>query len=153
MDVRFRIRPAAPSDLASIAEIERRVFSDPWPETGFAALLGPFALVAAPANGNAVGYVFGHRVLDEGEILNLAVAPEYARRGIGTELVQTMLQAFERAGVRQVFLEVRESNAGARAFYQRLGFEPVGRRKDYYAKPREDALVYRRAIRPRVQPH
>ncbi len=147
MDVRFRIRPAVPSDLASIAEIERRVFSDPWPETGFAALLGPFTFVAAGATGHPVGYVFGHRVLDEGEILNLAVAPEYARRGIGTELVKTVLEAFERAGVRQVFLEVRESNAGARAFYQRLGFEPVGRRKGYYAKPREDALVYTRAIK------
>jgi ribosomal-protein-alanine N-acetyltransferase len=146
MDVRFRIRPATQSDLARIAEIERMVFSDPWPATGFAALLGPFAFVAATAAGSPVGYVFGYRALDEGEILNLAVSPEYARMGIGTELVKTVLDAFARAGVRQVFLEVRESNAGARAFYERLGFEPVGRRKDYYAKPREDALVYTRAI-------
>ena len=147
MDARFRIRPAVRSDLAGIAEIERRVFSDPWPATGFTALMGPFAFVAATAAGSPVGYVFGHRVLDEGEILNLAVAPEYARMGIGTELVETVLDAFERVGVRQVFLEVRESNAGARAFYERLGFEPVGRRKGYYAKPKEDALVYARAIR------
>jgi ribosomal-protein-alanine N-acetyltransferase len=146
MDGRFRIRQAEPSDLLHIAEIERRVFSDPWPMTGFTALLGPFAFAAVSPGGVPVGYIFGQKAGDEGEILNLAVAPEYARQGIGTALVRTLLEVFARQGVQQVFLEVRESNTGAQAFYHELGFEPVGRRKGYYTKPREDALIYRRAL-------
>ena len=87
------------------------------------------------------GVVFGRVVLDEAEILNLAVAPASRRGGEGRRLVLRLLEDFRAKGVSRVFLEVRESNKVAIAFYERLGFGAVGERKDYYQHPREGALV------------
>ena len=80
---------------------------------------------------------------DEGEILNLAVAPAGRRRGLGRALVEAMLEALRTRGIRQVYLEVRESNSSARALYASRGFKEVGRRKAYYRRPVEDAIVLR----------
>jgi ribosomal-protein-alanine N-acetyltransferase len=140
-DERYRIRRASPADLPRIADIERAVFSDPWPAAAFRDLLGIEALVAASPAGQVVGYLFAHHAADEGEILNLAVDPAHSRCGVGTALVQTVLRDLGDAGVARVFLEVRESNRPAQAFYQILGFTPVSRRPRYYSRPREDALV------------
>jgi [ribosomal protein S18]-alanine N-acetyltransferase len=90
------------------------------------------------------GYVVALDAADEGEILNLAVAPGGRRRGLGRALVQDILQELAERGVRQVYLEVRESNAPARALYAAHGFREVGRRKQYYRRPVEDAIVLRR---------
>lgn len=87
------------------------------------------------------GIVVGRRVLEDAEILNLAVRPGSRREGEGRRLVNRLLQEFRENGVSRVFLEVRESNSGAIAFYERLGFRAVGRRKDYYQDPREAAVV------------
>jgi ribosomal-protein-alanine N-acetyltransferase len=122
------------------------VFTDPWPEAGFDPLLGPFTCVAVTEDGTVAAYVVARGVLDEAEILNLAVHPDHARRGLGTALVQAVIQDLGRAGARRVFLEVRVSNAGAQAFYTRLGFEARGWRRGYYTHPREDALVLAREI-------
>ena len=81
---------------------------------------------------------------DEGEILNLAVAPSGRRHGLGRALVRDILDALARRGVRHVYLEVRESNAPARALYGAHGFQEAGRRKQYYRRPVEDAIVLRR---------
>lgn len=97
-------------------------------------------MVASPA-GQVVGYLFAHHATDEGEILNLAIHPAHGRRGLGTALVRTVLGDLQAGGVARVFLEVRESNRPARAFYQGLGFKAVSRRPGYYSRPREDALV------------
>ncbi len=152
MDVPYRIRPAAPADLAQVAEIERRVFSDPWPEAGFHGLLGPFADVAVMGDGTVAGYVFGRRAVDEAEILNVAVRPECQRTGVGSALVHSVLRELHQAGARRVFLEVRETNAVAQAFYRGLGFRPVGRRRGYYSHPREDALILAREMPRSEQP-
>ena len=88
-----------------------------------------------------VGFIGGRRVVDEGEILNLAVAAPFRRQGVGTTLVEALLNTFGREGVTRVFLEVRESNAGGAAFYSRLGFRRVGTRVNYYQQPDEAALV------------
>ncbi len=87
------------------------------------------------------GFISGRRILDEGEILNLAVKPSLRRHGLGKTLVQALLKAFTQEGAVQVFLEVRESNATAIAFYQRLGFRQIGERSRYYQNPVEAALV------------
>ena len=100
-------------------------------------------LVAEAAEGRIVGYVVALDAADEGEILNLAVAPVMRRTGLGRALVHQILEALSDRGVRQVFLEVRESNAPARALYAALGFKEVGRRKQYYRRPVEDAIVLR----------
>jgi ribosomal-protein-alanine N-acetyltransferase len=91
--------------------------------------------------GKTTGFILGREMLEEGEILNLAVTRRNRRCGEGTALVKKMLNKFEKRGVLRVFLEVRESNLGAIAFYKRLGFQQVGRRESYYRGPAEAALV------------
>jgi [ribosomal protein S18]-alanine N-acetyltransferase len=145
-DAPYRIRPATAADLGAIAEIERAVFSDPWPAAAFRGLLGPLAWVSVDADGGLAAYVFAHHALDEGEILNVAVHPAHRRTGVGRALVERVCAELARVGVARVFLEVRESNQAGRAFYRELGFTPVGKRRGYYARPREDALVLVREI-------
>ena len=92
------------------------------------------------------GAVASREAAGEAEILNLAVAPAWRGRGMGRRLMETALEDAVSAGVRRVFLEVRESNTGARAFYFRLGFAEAGRRRGYYQQPAEDALLLSRAL-------
>ena len=108
------------------------MFSDPWPRRDFAECVatGVTFLVAE---------VDGHHAADEGEILNLGVAGAHRRRGLGRSLVQQVLAVLATRGVRVVYLEVRESNAGARRLYEALGFSEVARRARYYRRPVEDA--------------
>jgi ribosomal-protein-alanine acetyltransferase len=149
MDARYRIRPAALADAAALVAIERRCFSDPWSEAAFREALSSersFGLVADGARGPA-GYLIGREAGGSGEILNLAVAPELRRRGMGGALLEEGLLAFRERDASEVFLEVRESNHSARALYLARGFRPVGQRAAYYRNPREDALVLRLALR------
>jgi ribosomal-protein-alanine N-acetyltransferase len=148
MDAPFRIRSAALADAAALVAIERRCFGDPWSETSFREALASdwtFGLVAETGRGLA-GYLIGREAAGSGEILNLAVAPEFRRRGIGGQLLDTGLAAFRRRGAHEVFLEVRESNRSAQALYLSQGFRPVGQRASYYRNPREDALVLRLSL-------
>ncbi len=148
MDARFRIRSAALADSAALVAIERRCFSDPWSEPSFRESLASdltFGLVAETDRGIA-GYLIGREAAGSGEILNLAVAPEFRRRGIGGELLEVGLEAFQRRRAHEVFLEVRESNRSAQALYLARGFRPVGQRASYYRNPREDALVLRLSL-------
>lgn len=140
------IRAATEDDITAVAAIEGRVFPDPWTRGAFEALRGNprvFFRVAAGAANEVVGYVVLWFVLDEGEVANVAVAPERRREGIGHALMDAAVGAARGAGVRQLFLEVRASNAAARAMYQSRGFVQISRRRDYYRKPVEDALVLR----------
>jgi [ribosomal protein S18]-alanine N-acetyltransferase len=91
--------------------------------------------------GKPTGCILGREVWKEGEILNLAVKGNLRGKGQGSALVAAMLSVFSARGVVRVFLEVRESNLGAIAFYKRLGFRQVGRREGYYHEPREAALI------------
>lgn len=103
-----------------------------------------FSRVAEPREGVPgllAGFVIGRPVADEFEILNLAVAKAFRRRGIATQLVSATLNEAAVAHARQVFLEVRASNQGAIALYMRLGFRVCGRRPNYYRDPLEDALL------------
>jgi [ribosomal protein S18]-alanine N-acetyltransferase len=95
----------------------------------------------AERGGRATGFILGREVLDEGEILNLAVVRANRRHREGTALSRKMMSSFAARGVQRVFLEVRESNVGAIAFYRRLGFRQVGRREGYYREPVEAALI------------
>lgn len=148
MDAPFRIRSAALADSAALVAIERRCFSDPWSEPSFRESLATdwtFGLVAETDRGIA-GYLIGREAAGSGEILNLAVAPEFRRRGIGAELLEEGLLEFQERGAHEVFLEVRESNRSAQSLYLARGFRPVGQRASYYRNPREDALVLRLAL-------
>lgn len=142
------IEPASARDLGEIVELERASFSDPWSKESFAAVLNePAAFFAAARDGAAdrvAGYVVAWFAADEGEIANLAVLEPTRRRGIGAALLDAALDEGRRRGADAVYLEVRDSNAAARALYASRKFAEVGRRRDYYRKPQEDAIVLRR---------
>ena len=140
-----RIRAVTEADLAAIAALERRCFPDPWSMESFRAFVGNVAFLAEDPTG-VVGYVFAHFGADVGEILNVAVAPEVRRGGIGASLVEAACTALVRHGVETVFLEVRESNVSAQTLYRGLGFSLVGRRRGYYRHPLEDALMLARLL-------
>ena len=124
--------------------IEQEVFSDPWSTQDFRDCVAFAQFLVAEGDGGAIlGYVVALDAVDEGEILNLAVAPTGRRAGLGRALVRQILEALSARGVQQVYLEVRDSNAPARALYTAHGFKEVGRRKQYYRRPVEDAIVLR----------
>jgi len=139
-----KIREFRMADVAAAAQIFREApEAAQWPE---AELRGAFYLTGVVAyvseqQGAIAGVVIGRRVSGEAEILNLAVKPERRRRGTGRQLVGEMLEEFAASGVSRVFLEVRESNVTAIGFYDRLGFQTVGLRRDYYQNPPEAAKV------------
>lgn len=145
MDVPFQIRSAQRADAPAMARLERRCFTDPWSEPSFREVLAMpwgFALVGE-SEGHVVAYIIGREAAGTGEVLNLAVAPELRRQGIGRMLLRAGLAAFAARGAEEVFLEVRQSNAAAQQLYQELGFQAVGLRRGYYRNPRESALVLR----------
>ena len=106
-------------------------------------------LVHTELRGVVVGYSVFWAVTDQGELGNLATTPMRRRQGIGRKLLEAAIEAASRRGVKELFLEVRVSNHVARALYDAYGFREVGRRRNYYAAPVEDALVLRCALAPR----
>ena len=96
--------------------------------------------------GNVHGFLIGRLVGDQAEVLNLAVARALRRKNIGTVLLDAALIEFASQGAESVYLEVRESNASAIAFYEKHGFAKVGRRKDYYQNPVEAAVTMTRKL-------
>jgi len=141
----LQIRPARPADPPALALIERRCFSDPWTAEAFGTVLRTphVHLLVAEDAGSIVAYFVGRAVAGEGEILNLAVAPDLRRHGFGAALLDHGLGVLRTAGAQEVFLEVRAGNDAAVALYRRAGFRQVGRRARYYSRPVEDALVLR----------
>jgi ribosomal-protein-alanine N-acetyltransferase len=126
---------AHPGDASAIARISRASFPDPWPETLFRNQLRrpeTRAWVARDAEGSVVGYVVGSRVLDEVQVLSLAVDPPWRRRGVGRRLLTRYLETLRSEGIREVTLEVRASNGAAHEFYRAFGFEVQGERPRYY---------------------
>ena len=139
-----RVVPMTADHLDEVAELERICFSVPWSRNMLAEeldnLLSAF-LVALDEGGRVVGYAGVQIILDEGYITNVAVRPEYRRQGIAAKLLQ-VFQDFAKAN-RLAFLtlEVRTSNYDAIALYGSRGFRSVGRRKNYYEHPKEDAII------------
>ena len=140
----FRIVPMTAAHLPQVAALEKICFpADPWSEALFRdALECPDAiLLLAEGEGGAVlGYAVLSAVLDEGNLDNIAVAPDCRRRGVADALLSA-LTAFGREHLSVLMLEVRASNLPAIALYEKHGFVPVGRRKNYYNTPKEDALL------------
>lgn len=131
------------SDLFTIGELERRIFSEPWSVNSCrGAVENPcvYAVVAEDEEGIA-GYGFMMGTLDEAEILRVAVIPEKRRQHIASDLIEDMLDHGDYEGYSSVFLEVRESNTAARALYEKSGFGVIGKRVDYYKDPKEDAVI------------
>ncbi|MBR1497462.1 MAG: ribosomal protein S18-alanine N-acetyltransferase [Oscillospiraceae bacterium] len=137
------IRDAREGDLPRLAEIERECFSVPWTVDMLRSQFSPgqHVFLVAEKDGEAAGYIGLAYVLDEGYISNVAVAPAFRRRGVGDALLDGMEARGRALALAFLTLEVRESNAPARALYAKHGYRDVGRRKNYYEKPREDAIL------------
>jgi ribosomal-protein-alanine N-acetyltransferase len=150
----WQIEPvSSTSDLDAILAIEAASFTSPWTREMYLAELDnvgvSFCYMARDTEGNVLGFCSFWRVLDELHINNLAVAPEYRRRGVATALLMFVLREAEKLGARRATLEVRRSNEPARHLYERLGFAAAGVRRAYYSNPVEDAIVlWREQLRP-----
>ena len=144
----IEIVEAGTERLAEIMEIENSVFSVPWPEDFMRSHLEGecYTVFAALYGGRTVGYLSLMSVLDEGEIQNVAVAPDARRRGIGRALLAEAVAVSLRRGIKYLYLDVRESNESARALYRSQGFADIGRRRGYYDEPDEDAILMSRNI-------
>ena len=140
------IVPMKPSHVPQIAALEKLCFSDPWSEASVAAECeNPLSLwLVAEIDGKVVGYIGSQSVPPEADVLNLAVAPDCRRQGLGRKLLCTLTELLHSRGIETLFLEVRPSNQAALALYSDLGFVQVGRRKNYYHHPKEDALILRK---------
>ncbi len=122
-------------------------FSDPWSARDFAECVASGTqFLVAEQRGVVGGYAIGLSAGEEGEILNLGVAPAHRGKGVGRALAAGMLAALRERGAQTVYLEVRASNAVARRLYESLGFREVARRARYYRRPVEDAVILRAAV-------
>ncbi len=126
------------------AELEKRCFSSPWEfeEYEKSRQREDFSCLCAYTDGEFSGFLMAFHVLDECHLLDIATEEKFRRRGIGAALIRELMK---RAGEKDgsvIYLEVREKNQAARGLYEKLGFVPVGKRKDYYKYPTDDAVLY-----------
>lgn len=133
--------------LGEVEEIEKISFSSPWSLRSLELMLTDTATaLVALEDGRVLGYVGIMCVLDEGQIINVAVHPDARRRGIGRALMIAAEEHCKERGVVFLSLEVRESNIAARSLYSSLGWEERGIRKGFYSHPLEDACVMTKSI-------
>ena len=132
--------------VPQVAELEKICFSDPWSEKSVAyELTNPLSCwLVAVEDGRVAGYIGSQTVMGESDMMNVAVHPDYRRRGIAERLVNDLVEALKAFESHCLTLEVRESNDSARALYAKLGFLQAGLRKNYYRNPKENALILRK---------
>lgn len=127
--------------LPALAELEKQCFHAPWSEKMLREELGGGIFLVAEQDGEVQGYVGCQTVLDEGYITNVAVSTDFRRRGAARRLIAELIARAKEKGLAFVTLEVRESNAPAIALYTGAGFVPVGKRKNFYSNPTENAVL------------
>jgi ribosomal-protein-alanine N-acetyltransferase len=131
---------------AAIAALEEICFSTPWSENAILhEVTNPISYwLVAVENGQVLGYVGSQYGYGEADMMNLAVVPDFRKRGIGQLLVAELISHLDDLDVKSLTLEVRQSNAAAVSLYDKMGFQQVGLRPNYYQKPRESALILRK---------
>jgi ribosomal-protein-alanine N-acetyltransferase len=147
----IELRRLAQHDLDTVDEIERASYPTPWSRSMFAAELekpSSLAIGAYHDTGELVGYAIVSRYVDAWHVMNIAVIPEFRRRGIGRSLLERLFEMTAADPRRGYTLEVRVSNTDAIRLYERLGFEARGIRRGYYTDNREDALIMWREPTP-----
>ena len=133
--------------VAFVAAIEKECFGmDAWSEKSVASeLTNKLSLWLVAVDGDrVVGYVGSQTVCDETDMMNVAVTADYRRQGLGEKLVLALVEELKAMGSQCLTLEVRDSNTPARTLYEKLGFQQIGLRKNYYRNPREDAHILRK---------
>ena len=144
----FEIKRLSEENAAAVAEIEKLCFSHPWSEatvcseikSGFSDFFGAFE------EEKLAGYIGGRTIAGETEIFNVAVSPEFRRKGIAKALIEKFIETVREKETQVIFLEVRTSNLSAISLYEKSGFVFCGIRKDYYTDPKENALLMRLAF-------
>ena len=137
-------RPMTAADLDAVMAIENRIYAHPWTRGNFAESLDAgYHCWIAESRGAIVGYSVVAIAAGEAHLLNLSIAAEWQRQGLGAELLRFIVKLARDDAAERIFLEVRPSNAAARALYQRAGFSEIGVRRAYYPARwgHEDALV------------
>ena len=131
------------SHAEQVAQLEIQCFSDPWSVQSIRSeISNPLSLWLAAVEGDVVlGYIGSQSVLGEADMMNLAVSEDHRRQGIAQALVLALMEQLKRSDVYRLTLEVRVSNASAISLYEKLGFQQIGRRPNYYYHPKEDALI------------
>ena len=142
------IIPMTSAHIEQIAALEQMCFSSPWSEASIRSELeNPLSVwLTAVEDGKVTGYIGSQCVPPEADAMNLAVAPQCRRQGLGEALMRALMHTLMQQGIERLLLEVRVSNAPARALYKKLGFSEVGRRPGYYVNPKEDALILRKEL-------
>jgi [ribosomal protein S18]-alanine N-acetyltransferase len=149
--VNIEIRGLESQDLDAVEEIERTSYPTPWSRSMFAAELqkpSSLSIGAYHDSGELVGYAIVSRYVDAWHVMNIAVVPEFRRRGIAHSLLERLFEMTATDSRRGYTLEVRVSNAEAIRLYERLGFQARGVRRGYYTDNREDALIMWREPTP-----
>jgi ribosomal-protein-alanine N-acetyltransferase len=147
----MNVRPASADEAEGLAEVHTTAFDAPWSAADLSPLMqgrGAFTLVAEREDGAVAGFILCRQIAGEAEVLTLAVRPAHRRQGVAQALMEVAI-ALAAASAQSMFLEVADDNAGAIALYEQAGFEPVGRRVRYYARPSgegADAIVMRRTL-------
>ena len=144
----MKITEMKASHVPQVAQLEALCFSDPWSESSIAYEVTnelSFWLVAEE-DGVVVGYIGSQTVFPESDMMNVAVHPDHRRRGIGAILVEALITHLRNMDCENLTLEVRASNEGAIALYEKLGFQQIGLRRNYYRNPKEDALILRKML-------
>jgi ribosomal-protein-alanine N-acetyltransferase len=142
----YYLRRMVENDLNSVLEIEHLSFPHPWRFSTFIGELEnypisiPFVIIHRP-NDRLMGYIILWFIQEEVQISNFALHPDFRRMGVGEAVLRDILDKVTKEGASEIFLEVRPSNSAARSLYEKLGFQILGKRKNYYQSPNEDALI------------
>ena len=142
------VRETVMEDAAAIAEMEHQIFSDAWSEKSVLDTMNQKNAVCLTAEkaGRIIGYVLSYTAADEAEIARIAVAEEFRRQGTARAILRELENVCSSKGVKKLFLDVRESNREARAFYTDMGFQEDGIRRRFYENPQEDGILMSREL-------
>ncbi len=139
----IHFRQMVPEDAAGVEQVEKASFAVPWSRQAFwqeAASERAFYLLVLDDE-RIIGYAGTWIILDEAQVTNVAIAPDYRRQGIGSQLMTALIDAVKARGASAMTLEVRPSNTAALALYTSFGFRDTGRRPGYYQDNGEDAII------------
>jgi ribosomal-protein-alanine N-acetyltransferase len=141
---KIEILPMTKESALLVAELEKLCFSDPWSYETLCSegIRAEAEFLCAFVEGKFAGYAGMLCVLDEGQICNVAVCPPFRRMGVGEALMAAQRSAGLARGLSVMMLEVRAGNTAAQKLYEKLGWEKVGVRRNFYSHPREDGVLY-----------
>lgn len=139
----WQIEKMRPEHIKEVAEIERRIFTLPWSEQGFLSSLQSedTLYLVVRKEGRVAGYCGLLQSFDEADITNVAVSEEARNEGLGFAMLSELMRLGKERGIERYTLEVRASNAAALHLYEKLGFQSAGIRKNFYDRPKEDAVI------------